>query len=269
MIPAAFEYARAGSVDEAVSLLGSDEDAKLLAGGHSLIPLMRLRFARPSLLVDIGRLDDLRYVRDGGERIAIGALTRHAQLVRDPLLAQHCALIAEAAAGIGDAQVRHRGTIGGSIAHGDPASDLATIVLTLDAELVARGPDGERTIPAAEFFAGMFETALARQEVLTEIRVPKVAAGVYLKVERRAQDWATVGVAAARVDGHVQVGLTSMGPTPLRARSVEEAVAGGASPADAAAHTADGTMPPSDVNGSGEYRAHLAQVLVQRALEQL
>jgi len=269
MIPAGFEYERAGSVDEAVSLLGRDEDAKLLAGGHSLIPLMRLRFTRPSLLVDIGRLDDLRYVRDDGDRIAIGALTRHAQLVRDPLLAQHCALIGEAAAGIGDPQVRHRGTIGGSIAHGDPASDLATIVLTLDAELIVRGPGGERTIPAAEFFAGMFVTALARQEVLTEIRVPKVPAGMYLKVERRAQDWATVGVAAARVDGRVQVGLTSMGPTPLRARSAEEAFAAGASPADAAAHTADGTLPPSDVSGSSEYRAHLAQVLVRRALEQL
>ena len=269
MIPAGFEYARAGSVDEAISLLGRDEDAKLLAGGHSLIPLMRLRFTRPSLLVDIGRLDDLRYVRDDGERIAIGALTRHAELVRDPLLAQHCALIAKAAASIGDPQVRHRGTIGGSIAHGDPASDLPTIVLTLDAELVVRGPDGNRTIPAAEFFAGMFETALARQEVLTEIRVPKVPVGTYLKVERRAQDWATVGVAAARVGGRVQVGLTSMGPTPLRARQVEEALAGGASPADAAAHTADGTEPPSDVSASSAYRAHLAQVLVRRALEQL
>jgi aerobic carbon-monoxide dehydrogenase medium subunit len=269
VIPAGFEYARAGSVDEAVSLLGRDEDAKLLAGGHSLIPLMRLRFTRPSLLVDIGRLDDLRYVRDDGDRIAIGALTRHADLVRDPLLARHCALIGEAAATIGDPQVRHRGTIGGSIAHGDPASDLATIVLTLDAELVVHGPAGDRTIPAAAFFAGMFETALARQEVLTEIRVPKVPAGTYLKVERRAQDWATVGVAAAHVDGRVQVGLTSMGATPLRARGVEEALAGGASPAEAAAHAADGTMPPSDVIGSSEYRAHLAEVLVRRALEQL
>ena len=269
MIPAAFEYERAGSVDEAVSLLGRDEDAKLLAGGHSLLPLLRLRFARPSLLVDIGRLDELRYVRDDGERIAIGALTRHAELVRDPLLAQHCALIGKAAAGIGDPQVRHRGTIGGSIAHGDPASDLATIVLTLDAEFVVRGPSGERTISAAEFFAGMFVTALAPQEVLTEIRVPKVQAGTYLKIERRAQDWATVGVAAARVDGRVQVGLTSMGATPLRAQGVEAAVAGGAPPADAAALAADGTMPPSDVNGSAEYRADLARVLVRRALEQL
>ena len=269
MIPAGFEYARAGSVDEAVSLLGRDEDAKLLAGGHSLIPLMRLRFTRPSLLVDIGRLEGLRYVRDDGDRIAVGALTRHAELVRDPLLARHCALIGEAAATIGDPQVRHRGTIGGSLAHGDPASDLATIVLTLDAELVVHGPGGDLTIPAAAFFAGMFETALAPQEVLTEIRVPKVPSGTYLKVERRGQDWATVGVAAARVDGRVQVGLTSMGATPLRARGVEKALAGGASAAEAAAHAAEGAMPPSDVVGSSEYRAHLAEVLVRRALEQL
>jgi carbon-monoxide dehydrogenase medium subunit len=225
-----------------------------------------LRIARPSLLVDIGRLDDLRYVREDGDRIVIGALTRHAALVTDPLLTQHCALIAETAALIGDPQVRHRGTIGGSVAHGDPASDLTTILLTLDADFVARGPDGERTIPASEFFTGPFITALERQEVLTEIRVPKVASGTYLKHVRREQDWATVGVAAAKVNGRVQVGLTSMGPTPLRARGVEEAVAGGAAPTDAAARTAEGTEPPSDVSGSSEYRAHLAQVLVGRAL---
>jgi aerobic carbon-monoxide dehydrogenase medium subunit len=268
VIPAAFAYERAGSVDEAVALLDGDEDAKLLAGGHSLIPAMRLRFSRPSLLVDIGRLDDLRYVREDGDRLAIGALTRHAALAADPLLAKHCALVAETAALVGDPQVRHRGTIGGSVAHGDPASDLGTILLTLDADFVAHGPDGERTISAADFFTGPFETALARNEVLTEIRVPK-ATGTYLKHVRREQDWATVGVAAARVDGRVQIGLASMGTTPLRARSVEEAVAGGAAPADAAAHTADGTEPPSDVSGSSAYRAHLAQVLVRRALEQL
>jgi carbon-monoxide dehydrogenase medium subunit len=221
------------------------------------------------LLVDIGRLDDLRYVREDGDQIAIGALTRHAALVHHPVLAQHCALIGEAAALIGDPQVRHRGTIGGAIAHGDPASDLATILLTLDADFVAHGSNGERTIPAAEFFIGAFETALAREEVLTEIRIPKVAAGTYLKHARRAHDWATVGVAAARFDGRVQIGLTSMGPTPLRARRVEEALASGASPASAAEHTADGTEPPSDVSASSEYRAHLAQVLVRRALDEL
>ena len=269
MIPGAFEYRRAGSVDEALELLGSDEDAKLLAGGHSLIPLLRLRFTRPSLLVDVGRLADLRYVRADGDRIAIGALTRHADLVRDPVLAGGCALIPQTAALIGDPQVRHRGTIGGSVAHGDPASDLGTILLTLDAELVARRPGGDRTIPAAAFFTGMFETALAHDEMLTEIRVPKGASGTYLKHVRRAADWATVGVAAAKVDGRVQVGLTSMGATALRAGGVEDAVAGGASPAEAAARTNEGTAPPTDVSGSGEYRAHLAEVLVRRALESL
>ena len=269
MIPAAFEYERAGSVDEAVALLGRDGEAKLLAGGHSLIPAMRLRFSRPSLLVDVGRLDDLRYVRESGDRIAIGALTRHAELARAPLLRDHCALIGEAAALIGDPQVRHRGTIGGSVAHADPASDLTTVLLTLDADFVARGNDGERTIPAAEFFIGPFETALTRQEILTEIRIPKVTAGSYLKHVRRAQDWATVAVAAARVGDRVQVGLTSMGPTPLRARAVEEALAGGASPGDAATRTADGTEPPSDVSASSEYRAHLVQVLVRRAVAAL
>ena len=269
MIPAQFEYERAGSVDEAVELLGRADDAKILAGGHSLIPVLRLRFARPSLLVDVGRLGDLRYVREDGDRIAIGALSRHADLAGDAVLVQHCALVSSVAAGIGDPQVRHRGTIGGSVAHADPASDFATLLLTLDAELVARGPDGERTIGAADFFKGPFETALGQRELLTEIRVPKVSDGTYLKHTRRAQDWATVGVAAARVNGGVHVGLASMGTTPLRASAVESALAGGASAADAAAHAADGASPPSDVNGSAAYRAHLAQVLVRRALERL
>jgi carbon-monoxide dehydrogenase medium subunit len=268
MIPAAFEYERAGSLDEAIELLGR-EDAKVLAGGQSLIPLLRLRFARPSVLVDIGRLDDLRYVREDGDRIAIGALTRHAELVGDPVLGGSCAVISDAARHVGDPQVRHRGTIGGSIAHGDPASDLGTILLTLDADLVTHGPDGERTIPAADFFVGPFMTSLAPRELLTEVRVPKVERSVYLKHNRRSQDWATVGVAAANVDGHVQVGLASMGGTPLRAHAVEQALAGGASPADAAEQTAEGTEPPGDISGSSEYRAHLAQVLVRRALDEL
>ncbi len=268
MIPAAFDYARAGSVDEAIELLGRD-DAKVLAGGHSLLPLLKLRFARPSLLVDIGRLDDLRYVREDGDRIAIGALSRHADLALDPVLAQGCGLLARTAGNVGDPQVRHRGTIGGSVAHADPASDLGTILLMLDADLVARGPDGERTIPVADFFVGPFESALGPQELLTEIGVPKVEGGRYLKHVRRQQDWATVAVAAARLNGEVHVALAGMGPTPLRAHAVEEAVAGGASPADAAAHAAEGTEPPSDVSGSSEYRAHLARVLTRQALEQI
>jgi carbon-monoxide dehydrogenase medium subunit len=269
VIPAAFEYRRAGSVEEAVELLGSDEDAKVLAGGHSLIPLLRLRFARPSVLVDIGRLDELRYVRDDGDTIAIGALTTFAQLAADPVLAERCAPMASAAAHVGDPQVRHRGTVGGSIAHGDPASDLGTIMLTADADLVVVGPSGERTIPARDFCTGMFTTALGQQDVLTEIRVPPIAEGAYVKFSRRSQDWATVGVAAARVGDHVQVGLTSMGATPLRALGVEAALAAGASPAVAAERAADGTEPPSDASGSADYRAHLARVLVKRALEEL
>jgi aerobic carbon-monoxide dehydrogenase medium subunit len=266
MIPAGFDYRRAGSVADAIELLASDEDAKLLAGGHSLIPLLRLRFARPSLLVDVGRLDDLRYVREDDGVIAIGALSRHRDLASSSVLAGRCGLLADTAARIGDPQVRHRGTIGGSVAHGDPASDLPTVLLALDAELVIQGSDGARTVRAASFFTGMFETAIGPQEMLTEIRVPP-ADGTYVKFVRAARDWATVGVAAARVDGRVQVGLTSMGATPLRATGVEQALAGGATPAEAAAHAAEGTSPPSDVGGSAEYRAHLAQVLVRRALE--
>jgi len=255
VIPAAFDYARAASIDEAIELLGR-EDSKVLAGGHSLLPLLKLRFARPSLLVDIGRLDDLRYVREDGDRIGIGALSRHADLALDPILAQGCGLLARTAGNVGDPQVRHRGTIGGSVAHSDPASDVATILLTLDADFVAHGPDGERTIPAADFFTGPFETALGPQELLTEIVVPKVEGGRYLKHVRRQQDWATVAVAAVRLNGDVHVGLAAMGATPLRARAVEQAVAGGAAPADAAAHAAEGAEPPSDFAGSAEYRAH-------------
>jgi carbon-monoxide dehydrogenase medium subunit len=269
MIPATFSYERAGSVEEAIELLGRDEDAKVLAGGHSLLPAMKLRISRPTVLVDIGRLDDLRYVREDGDRIAIGALTRHDALVRDPVLATRCALVPRTVELIGDPQVRHRGTIGGSVAHADPASDLGAVVLALDAELVARGPDGERTIPAAEFFTGPFTNVLARQELLTEIRVPSVDRGVYLKHQRSSRDWATVGVAAAEVGGRIQVGLASMGATSLRASAVEEALAGGASTVDAAARAAEGADPPSDVSASSEYRAHLARVLVRRALEHL
>jgi carbon-monoxide dehydrogenase medium subunit len=268
VIPAGFEYARAGSVDEAIELLGR-EDAKLIAGGHSLIPLLRLRFARPSLLVDIGRLEELRYVRDEGDRIAIGALSRHADLALDPVLAQGCALLSRMAGEVGDPQVRNRGTIGGSVSHGDPASDLGTILLTLDADFVAQGPDGERTIPATEFFTGPFATALGPQEVLKEMRVPKVHGGAYVKHVRRAQDWATVAAAAAKVNGGTHVALAGMGPTPVRATATEQALAGGASAADAASKAAEGTEPPSDVSGSAEYRTHLAQVLTRQALERL
>ena len=269
MIPAAFSYERAGSVEEAIELLSRDEDAKLLAGGQSLIPTLKLRIARPSVLVDIGGLDDLRYVREDGDWIAIGALTRHAAIVRDPVLARRCALLTHATELVGDPQIRHRGTLGGSLAHADPASDLGAVAVAVDAQLVARGPNGERTIPATEFFTGPFANALEPHELLTEIRVPAVERGVYLKYQRSARDWATVGVAVADVGGRVQVGLASMGGTPLRAAAVEEALADSASAADAAERAAEGTEPPADISASSDYRAHLARVLVRRALEQL
>lgn len=270
MIPAGFDYEVAESVDHAIELLGSGRDAKLLAGGHSLLPLMRLRMARPELLVDIGRLSDLSYVREEGDAVAIGALTRYHDLHRDELLRAECPILAEAVGTIGDPQVRHRGTIGGSVAHTDPASDAPTILLALDAELVVHGPGGERRLPVAESFSGFLQTALDPQEVLTEIRVPKGggAGWAYEKFTRRAQDWATVGVAAVRSNGGAHVALTNMGPTALRARGVEEALSSGADPAGAAERAAEGTSPPSDHNGSSEYREHLVRVLTRRALEQ-
>ncbi len=273
MIPAPFDYEVAESVEHAVELLGEREDTKLLAGGHSLIPLLRLRFVRPAVLVDLGRLDALRYVRDAGEGLAIGALTRHHDLQHDPLLQEHCPVVSHTAGLIGDPQVRHRGTIGGSISHGDPASDLPAVLLALDAEFVMNGPDGERTVPAAEFFRGVFETALGPQDVLTEIRVPKLgsAGWSYLKFTRRAQDWATVGVAAVvrRSNGTIEqaaIALTNMGPMPVRARTAEATLRSADDIAAAAEAVAGESDPPSDVSGSAEYRRHLATVLARRAL---
>jgi aerobic carbon-monoxide dehydrogenase medium subunit len=273
MIPAPFDYEVAESVDEAVSLLGSREDAKLLAGGHSLLPLLRLRVTRPSLLVDIGRINGLSYVRDAGSSIAIGALTRHHDVAGAPLLQEHNPLVSHAAGLIGDPQVRHRGTIGGSLAHGDPASDLPAVLLALDGEVDVVGPDGKRTIAAADFFHGVFETAARPTEILTEVRVPKLTGQhgwSFVKFRRRAQDWATVGVAvvAKRRNGGVDsaaISLVNMGATPLRARAAEEAVAAGNDPGAVAA---EGTEPPSDTNGSASYRRHLAGVLVRRAVEE-
>jgi aerobic carbon-monoxide dehydrogenase medium subunit len=272
VIPARFDYEVAESVEHAIELLRSRDDAKLLAGGHSLLPLMRLRFAAPSLLVDIGRLRELSYVRDQGDRVAIGALTRYHDLERDELLRGECAILAHAAGLVGDPQVRHLGTIGGSAAHGDPASDVPPVLVALEGELVVRGPSGERTIGSGDFFRGVFETALAPEEVLTEIRVPKAGASgwAYEKFSRRAQDWAIVGVAAVAGNGRpTSVALTNMGPTPVRARGVEQQLEAGVSPAQAAEAAAEGTSPPSDSNGSAEYRQHLARVLVRRALERV
>jgi aerobic carbon-monoxide dehydrogenase medium subunit len=273
MIPAEFDYQRAGSVDEAISALGAGgEDAKLLAGGHSLVPLMKLRLAAPTLLVDIGGVDELKGVaRNGG--VTIGALTTHATLQSD----QSLGLISAAASQIADQQVRNRGTIGGSLAHGDPASDLPAVMLAAEAEVVARGAGGERTIPAAEMWQDYLTTALAPDEVLTEIRVPALEgySWGYEKFTRRAEDWAMVGVAVlAKVSGgtceDVRIGLTHMASTPLRATVAEDALRG--QPLDeehiaaAAAAAADGTEPPGDLNASAEYKRHLAGVLTGRAL---
>jgi aerobic carbon-monoxide dehydrogenase medium subunit len=269
MIPAPFDYVRAASIDEALAALAEHGDeAKLLAGGMSLLPLMKLRLATPAVLVDVGRLQDLSYVRDGGDHVAIGALTRHRDLETSDLLTRECGVLRAVAAEVGDNQVRHRGTIGGSVAHGDPASDLPATLLALDATFVARGPSGERTLGAGEFFEGFLETALAPDELVTEVRVPKTGASgfSYQKFNRRAQDWAIVGAVAVH-NGATRVALVNMGGTPVRATGVEQALAGGASAAEAAEHAAEGTEPPADLNATPEFREHLARVLVRRALE--
>jgi carbon-monoxide dehydrogenase medium subunit len=275
MIPAGFDYEVAESAEHALALLGEREDAKLLAGGHSLLPAMKLRIARPSLLIDIGRLDELRYVRDAGDRIAIGAATRHKDVASASLLHEHCPIVSFTAGQVGDPQVRHRGTIGGSISHSDPASDLPAVLFAVDAEMVVRGK-GERIIPAVDFCTGVFQTALSEGEMVVEIRVPKLGGSTgwsYVKMARRAQDWATVGVAAVveRSNGSTSkaaIALTNMGATPVRARAAEEAIAGGASIDEAAALIAEGRNPPSDQAASAEFRKHLAKVLGKRALEE-
>lgn len=265
MIPAQFTYRRVSTVDEALSVLGEHGDeAKILAGGHSLLPLMKLRFATPEILVDVAPIDDLRYVRVDGDTVAIGALSRHHDLHHDAVLREHAPLLAHVAGTIGDQQVRHRGTIGGSLAHADSAADLPAALLASDGSLVVRGPGGVREIPAAEFFLGPFTTPLEPDELVTEIRVP-VRTGVgwgFEKFTRRSTDWAIVGVA---VVGQA-VGLINMGGTPIRASATEQALASGASIADAAALAADDASPVTEPHASAEYRSHLARVLTARAL---
>ena len=279
MIPAAFDYRRPTSVAEAVALLAGDEEAKLLAGGHSLIPMMRLRLARPSMLVDLGGLrDQLAYVRETSDWIAIGAMTRHHDVATSPVLRHRVPLLSAAAATVGDPQVRHRGTLGGSLVHADPAADLPAATLALDAVMLARGPGGDREIPAGQFFRGYFESDLSGDEVLVEVRIPPPAIGhgwAYLKFNRRAQDWATVAVAAlversGSAIGRAAIALAGMGAAPLRAAAVEAAlIAGGIGAVTAAAEQADaGSSPVSDLAASAEYRRHLARVLTRRALEE-
>jgi aerobic carbon-monoxide dehydrogenase medium subunit len=268
LIPAEFTYQRAGSVDEALALAADGgDDAKFLAGGHSLLPLMKLRLAVPEVLIDIGRLSELSYVRADNGTIAVGALTSYHDLAQSSLLASELPLLAQAASQVGDPQVRHRGTIGGSLAHADPAADLPAVVLALDAVLVARGPSGVREIAAADFFQGLFESALEPGELLTEIRIPQGRASAgwsFQKFTKRAIDWAIVGVAVQ----DRRVALVNMGQRPVRASAVEQALASGAAPRDAAVFAAEGTSPPDDLNGDARYRAHLARVLTGRALDE-
>jgi len=278
MIPLAFDYEVAESVDHAIELLGQHGDeSKLLAGGHSLLPIMKLRLAAPTVLIDLGRIDDLNYVNDEGDHLAIGAMTRHCDMERNATLQEHCGLIAYTASLVGDPQVRHRGTIGGSISHGDAASDLPSALLALDANFVVKGSDGERTVAAKDFFEDYLQTTLAPNEVLTEIQVPKLgdAGWSYKKFNRRAQDWAVVGVAAVveRSNGSIgsaRIGLTNMGSTPLRATAAENALSGAdrSSVAEATSSADEGTSPSSDIAASDEYRRHLARVLSRRAVEE-
>jgi carbon-monoxide dehydrogenase medium subunit len=269
VIPAPFEYVRADSANAALAALGDHGDeAKLLAGGQSLLPLMKLRLATPAVVVDVSRATDLSYVRRDGDDVVIGALTRHCDVANDATVQGELPLLAHAASLVGDPQVRHRGTIGGSVAHADPSADLPTALLALGASYVLRGPNGERVVTADDFGTGFLETVLEPDELLTEVRVPTGVSGWgYEKFTRRAIDWATVAVAVVRRDGDTRVALANMGPTVLRATAVEQACAGGANAADAASQADDGTSPGNDVTASSDYRRHLARVLTRRALE--
>ena len=265
MIPVGFDYQRPDSLDGALALLAEHgEDAKILAGGHSLLPVMKLRLAAPELVIDIGKLAELRYIRVDGDEVAIGAGSRHHDIETSADIAAGVPLLGAVARTVGDPQVRHRGTIGGSLAHADPASDLPAAVLALGGTVTLRGPRGERHVPITEFYTGVFSTAMEPDELVVEIRVPRTGAAgwAYEKFTRRANDWAIVGVAV--VDG--RVGLVNMGPTPLRASATEAALAGGASIAEAAALADEGTDPPADLAGTKEYRRHLVKVLTKRAL---
>ncbi len=279
MIPAQFDYVAPASVADAITALTeAGEDGKVLAGGQSLIPVLRLRLSFPSVLVDLRKIGELRGVREEGSELVIGAMTRHADVITDPLVKQYAALVAEASATVADPSVRHRGTFGGALAHADPAGDLAAVALALDATLVAEGPGGRRTIKAADFFLDYLQTSLSPDEVLVEVRVPKLEGqwGVaYEKFNRTAQAWAIVGAAVAvrRENGSIaeaRIGLTNMGSTPVRASAVEAALAGASAEAGAVAaaaeHAADGTNAPADLSAQSDYREHLARVLTRRAV---
>jgi carbon-monoxide dehydrogenase medium subunit len=278
MIPAQFDYVAPTTLEEALTALSQHgDDAKIIAGGQSLLPVLRMRLNAPEMVIDLGKIESLRGIRDDGDAIVIGAMTPHAVVGSDPLVAEHAALIPKAIEHLADAQIRHRGTFGGALAHADPAGDLGAPVLALGAEFVIAGLGGVHTVPADEFFVDLFETAIGDDEILTEVRIPKHTGwgAHYEKFVRVAHQWPIVAVAAAvRAEGgtiaEARVGLTNMGSTPLRARGVEEALAGQPATADAvraaAERAAEGTNPPSDLNGDADYRRHLAGVLTRRAV---
>ena len=265
MIPVGFEYTRPDTVDDALALLAEHgEDATVMAGGHSLLPVMKLRLATPELVIDISRLSELSSIRVEGDELVVGAGTRHRAVESSEVVQAECPLLAAVARTVGDPQIRHRGTLGGSLAHADPASDLPAAVLALGGTVVLRSPRGERSVPITGFYTGMFSSVKEPDELLVEVRVPRTgsAGWAYEKFTRRANDWAIVAVAV--VDG--RVGLVNMGPTPLRASATEAALAEGASIADAAALADQGTDPTADVTATVEFRRHLARVLTRRAL---
>jgi carbon-monoxide dehydrogenase medium subunit len=278
VIPAQFDYVRPTTLDEAVRALSEGgDDVKVLGGGQSLLPVLRLRLAAPTLIVDLGGIAELRGIREDGDRIVVGAMTTHHDVVHDELLHEHVGLLSDAAATVADPQVRHRGTLGGSLSHADPAGDLGAVALALGAEFVIAGPSGRRTVPASEFFVDLFTTALGEDEILAEIRFPRYTGWKhhYEKFNRTAQAWSMVAVAVAlKVEGgsiaEARVGLTNMGSTPIRATAVEQALVGQQASEDtaraAAEHATEGTSAPSDADAASDYREHLARVLTGRAV---
>ncbi len=278
MIPTQFDYLAPTSVEEALAALAEHgDDAKILAGGQSLLPVLRMRLNAPEVVIDLNRIDSLRGIRDDGDAIVIGAMTLHSVVEHDPLVAEHANLIHQAVEHLADVQIRHRGTFGGALAHADPAGDLGAPALALGAQFVIQGPNGTRTVDADDFFVDLFETAIGDDEILTEVRVPKHTGwgAHYEKFVRVAHQWPIVAIAATvKTDGgtitEARVGMTNMGSTPLRARSVEAALTGQPATDEAvraaAASAAEGANPPSDLNGDSAYRSHLATVLTRRAV---
>jgi aerobic carbon-monoxide dehydrogenase medium subunit len=278
MIPAQFDYVAPATLEEALAALAEHgDDAKIIAGGQSLLPVLRMRLNAPEMVIDLGKIASLRGIRDDGDAIVIGAMTPHAEVGSDNLVAEHAALISAAVEHLADAQIRHRGTFGGALAHADPAGDLGAPTLALGAQFVIAGSGGTRTVEADDFFVDLFETAIGEDEILTEVRIPKRTGwgAHYEKFVRVAHQWPIVAVAATVLtDGgtitEARVGLTNMGSTPIRARGVEEALAGQPATADAvraaAQRATEGTNPPSDLNGDADYRRHLAGVLTRRAV---